>query len=243
MQLQAISVLMLLLISAVSACTAPKPAPSLNFHYTPNTQVDKGNRMTVAMINPDVTGTPANDNSDKEPGPADTIPYAYTNDYALRLKKSMLYDFENILKAKGFLINQSFDSTTQVSAEEKQKIDLFIAPTFDGGPLVTNNQTIYHYPTGTVLITNTGTIRLIGTVTVEFIEPQSMEKIMIKTFNIDSLGLSNSAEYQDQADALEKCMELLNEVYPVLMAKVEKEISKDTLQKLLNNIKNRNNSR
>lgn len=242
MQFKVITVTMLLCLSIASACTTPKPPPSLNLQYTPATQGPKNNNFTVAIINPVVTVTPPNDNSDKEPGPADTIPYIYTSDYAPRLQKAILFDLEKILKAKGLIVNQSFDSIDQVMPEDKRKIVLLVALTFDGSPQVTNVQNIYRYPTGTTHITNTGTIQLTGTVSVEFIEPRSMNKIMTKTFDINSLSLHDSVEYEDQADAQEKCIELLNEVYPVLMRKVEKEINVGILVKELNNIKNLNDN-
>jgi hypothetical protein len=233
----------LLFFSLILTSCTPKPAPSLNLQYTPGPPTDKGKSISVSVINPYVIGTPANDNADKEPGPADTIPHVYTSDYTLRLQKAMLSDFENIFRVKGFTINQSFESVDQIPQEEIQKTDLLIAPTFDGGPLVTNNQTIYRYPTGTILVANIGTIQIIGTLTVEFIDPKSMKKIMTKTVYTDSFGSSFAAEYQNEGEAQEKCMELLNEAYPVLMRRAEKEINVDNLLKALKDIRLLNENR
>ena len=225
------------LLLFLSACLAPKPAPSLNLQYTPAAQPMREQNITVALVKTRILGSPMNDNSDKEPGPADTIPYTYDNDYAPRLQQAMAIDIEKILRAKGFTVKQSFDSLDQVPFEDKRKVDLIVVSTFDMGPQVTNTQKIYHYPSGTNPVINTGTVELVGTVSVVFLEPLTMEKVMTKTVDVTSLNSNRPVEYQKQTEASYGFIELLNRVYPRLMAQVEKSINAYDLQTALKKMK------
>jgi hypothetical protein len=223
---------------SLSACSTPQPAPSLNLSYTPAVRSTRGNSITVALVKPLFTGTQqVNDNSDKEPGPPDAIAQIYNNNYSQRLQNALLASIENILSARGFIINLSFGTFDQIPLTDKQKIDLIVLTTFDLGPLVTNNQTIYQYPTGTRLVTNVGTVELIGTLTVEFVDPLSKTKVMTKTVDVTSLSSNAPVEYNDQTEAGDKFIELLNRIYPRLMARVEKEINTNDLQEALKNFK------
>ena len=64
-----------------------------------------------------------------------------------------------------------------------------------------------------------------------------MEKVMTKTVDVASLNSNSPVEYQNQTEASYGFIELLNKVYPRLMAQVEKSINAHDLQTALKKMK------
>lgn len=220
---------------AVPACVAPQTAPSLDLKYAPvGRTVAPRNNIAIVLLKPRYAARPLVSNDlEKEISPADTVPEIYNTKQSPRLEASLQTDMGNLFNAKGFLVSKTSGSFDALPATDKQKIDLVATTVFDFGPLVTNNQNAYRYPTGDTRYTNTGSIQITGTLTIEFKEPGSHQTIMTKKIDVTALSSNLAGEYEDQAEAESKFIELLNKVYPRLMAKIDKSINADELQAAL----------
>lgn len=205
----------------VTGCVGPKAAPTLNLNYTPSTQQQLSNTIIVATVLPRFTGVQKlNDDSTKEIGPDETIPQLYKNRYAAHLQNSLQADLEKILKVKGFTVIGA--SMEEMPRAEKQKADFIAVISFDFMPEVNNFQKVMRYPTGTVRIMNEGSLRFVGTLVLEFREPLSNETLFAHKIDVGSFGANTPREYEDDKGAEEKFTELLNEIYPRIMTKLEK---------------------
>jgi hypothetical protein len=228
------------LLLVLPACVAPQPAPTLDLRYAPNVPALAKNNITIAVLEPSYRATQQPNAAveetemETEIGPADTIPYKYNTDYVPRLQNSLQADLEKLFIAKGFIVSKASGSFVDKSTSDGQKADLVVAASFDLGPLVTNNQKIIRYPTGTVRVVNEGVVELKGSLTIELVEPASKQKLVTKKIDVASLNANTPMEYEDQKEAEEKFLVLLNKVYSRMMAKLEKSIKADELQAAIN---------
>jgi hypothetical protein len=219
------------LMLVISACMTPQPAPSLDLKYVPSAQAALPNSMILALTQPrSISAPPLSNDLEKETSPVDTVPEIYAAKQIPRLQVSLEADLEKLFIAKGFLVSKSTSSVEGLVATDKQKISLMVVPLFDLAPLVNNDQTVFHYPGGVTRVRNIGTVQLTGSVTLEFLDPISKQKLLTKRIDVASFSANAPAEYEDQAEAETKFMLLLNKVYPRLMKKIEESIRPDELR-------------
>jgi hypothetical protein len=231
MQLRLVVLAMLFI---VPACMAPLPTPTLELKYAPTSLTTPSNNITLTLIKPRYAAIPLVSNDlEKEVSPIDTVHEIYSIKQSPRLQGALDADLRNIFIAKGFLVSKASDSFYDLSPTDRQKIDLIVVPVFDLRPLVENNQNVYHYPTGTTRVINTGTVQLIGSLTIEFIEPTSQQKLLTKKVDVMSLSANAPVEYEDQAEAETKFLLLLNKVYPRLMKKIDESIQANELRAVI----------
>ncbi|HUL01059.1 MAG TPA: hypothetical protein VLX29_09405 [Nitrospirota bacterium] len=225
------------LVLVLYACAAPKPAPTLNLYYSPTVRA-QGNNITILLTRPSYTGSQQlSVSTNKEIGPDDTIPAIYTNDYSVRLQNAIQTDLEKILIAKGFMLARSSDPWSDSTSSDMSKIDFTIFTIIDFGPQVSNYQRVLHFPTGSVVVMNEGTVAFTGSLIIKFVDPLTKKTIIAKTVTMASLDADNPIEYEDLTDAENKATELINKFYPRLLTKIEKSISTDELLAALTDIK------
>jgi len=231
----------LLTLFLLPACAGPQPAPSWNLSYTPPAHhAVFRDTISILLIKPVFTGLQqVSDNENEQPGPADTIAQAYNTDFCLRLQEAIQTDMEKIFKIKGITAIHVADSVEQLMPGDKQKADIVVATSFSFGPQINNSQTIYRYFGGESIVANTGTLQFAGTVTVEFFDPRSSNKIFTRTVDAASLSANTTVEYENQSEAEKKFKDQLSRIYPGLMEKIEKSITADDLQVVLKKIRSR----
>jgi len=232
--------IVIVLFLLFSACAGPQPAPSWDLSYTPTARpaIFHDTRL-ILLLKPVFMGLQqVSDNEDEEPGPADTIAQAYNTGYCLRLQEALQTDLEKIFKIRGMAtaVLQS-DSIEQIRDLDKRKADLVVATSFSFGPQVNNTQKISRFFGGEKIVTNTGTIQFIGTVTIEFLDPRSNGKVLTKMVNIASLGANTAVDYENQIEAENRFKDLLHRIYPQIMGKIEKKITAEELQTALKKVR------
>jgi len=157
----------------------------------------------------------------------------YNNTYVFNLQNAMQISIENILLSKGFEVIKTLDSIDEVLYSDKKNIDLLLEPEFDFGPVVRNERT--NIPLiGPI---DKGMIQLTGKIKLIFSEPMSREMILLKSIDISSIGFNSSVEYSNAKDADNQLIELLNNMYPKLMGKIEKIVDPEVLIQSLADIK------
>ncbi|MBI3753039.1 MAG: hypothetical protein HY266_03205 [Deltaproteobacteria bacterium] len=165
--------------------------------------------------------------------PADyQIKSKYNKDYVLTLQNSISTDLEKVISAKGMKVHRSFDSMDEISYSDKKNMDLIVQPEFDFGPIVTNKRSCHPV----VGCSDSGTILFAGKLKLNFIEPLSKEIIITKTLDITSLGYNNSVRYESAEGADNQLIDLLNNIYPRLLAKVEIAIDTEEVKQSLRDI-------
>ncbi len=233
--------ILLTLFLFLSACAGPQPAPSWNLSYTPPAHhAVFRNTISILLIKPVFTGLQqVSDNDNEQPGPADTIAQAYNTDFCLRLQEAIQTDMGKIFKTKGITAIHVADSVEQLTPGDKQKADIVVATNFSFGPQINNSQTTYRYFGGESIVANTGTLQFVGTVTVEFFDPRSNNKVFARTVDAASLSANTTVEYENQSEAEKKFKDQLSRIYPGLMDKIEKSITAEDLQAVLKKIRGR----
>jgi|GEM_PF-2834199 len=236
----------------MSAGCASVPVTQLSLNYVAPAQGAQTKSVKVALVKPQFAGTQAkapmpavggifgnimNAQMEKYATPEFAIGEKYNKDYAQRVQNSMLSDLEKVLKVRGLNLSQAYDSFDEIPYSDKQKVDMIVVPSFDFGPQVTNKRTSTYIPYYGTKYNDEGTVQLVGKLKVEFIEPMSKEKIIIKTIDVTSLSATYSAQYASKDEALNVFTDMLNSLYPLLMAKVEKITDADEIQLSLKDIK------
>lgn len=227
-------VIPILLFFFLSACMPPKPAPTLNLQYAPAPVTAGAKNMTAVLVKPVFTGVLSGfENQDEEPGPADSISLKYSRDYSPRIQQSLLADITTIFTMHGFAVHPSVDSVDQIMPLERKELDFIVMLSHTIQPQVENSQSRYHYLfIGKTIISNIGTVKFTGVLTLDFKESISGEIVLTKKIDIASLRSNSLQEYEDQTEAETKCLELLNSIYPDLMNQVEKNVRKIDLADL-----------
>lgn len=219
------------LVFILPACMAPVPAPTLDLKYAPTGQAAPASNITLTLLKPHYMNVPpATNDLEKEVSPVDTIPALYAAKQAPLLQEAIEADLGKIFIAKGFLVSKASGSSDNLAQTEKQKTGLVAVPIFDLRPLVDNNQTVYHYPGGSMKVVNTGTVQLAGSLFIEFIEPITQRKLLTKKVEVTSLSANVPMEYEAEAEAETNFLLLLNKVYPRLLKKLEESIHPDELR-------------
>lgn len=174
----------------------------------------------------------------------------FNSEITLGLENSMFSDVESIVKSKGFRIISSAINEDEITYSQKQNIDLIIVPEFDISPLlsVTKAQQCSYMPVvGQSCSPEEGVITLSGKMYLNFIEPMSREKMLIKTVDISSLsnsGLLAQASYVGYDEAEQALIDILNRAYPELMTRVAIVIDSDEINATMadvNKLKAKNN--
>jgi hypothetical protein len=234
----------------VAGC-ATQPVAQLSLNYMAPAHGAEAKSIKVALVKPQFAGTQSKAPTqmggifgsimsaqlDKYATPEFTVSEKYNKDYAQRMQNSMLSDIEKILKAKGLNLSQSYDSFDEIPYGDKQKVEIIVVPSFDFGPQVSNKRSTVFIPFVGTRENDEGTVQFVGKLKVEFIEPMSKEKIIIKNIDVTSLGANYSAHYDSKDGAVNVLTDMLNSLYPLLMAKVEKITDVDEIQLSLKDIK------
>lgn len=224
----------------VSGCTTSYNA--LNLNYT-STQSLKKQEIKVALIKPVYSGSqqisqalssnPYMGMMEDMMPPDFKLSRKYNTTYSVNLRNAMQTSIESILMGKGFNVAKTFDSQDEVSYSYKKNLDLLIEPVFDFGPVVRNKR--MNIPV--VGAIDKGTIQMTGKIKIVFIEPMSRETILIKNIDISSIGIASSVEYKDGGEAENSLIDMLNQLYPPLMEKINSVIHVDEVMNSLEDIK------
>lgn len=162
----------------------------------------------------------------------------FNDDYAVSLENSMSSDIEGIVKSNGFHVVANAVSEDDITYAQKKSIDLIIEPVFDMAPVVkvTKEQSCNPY----FCTDEEGIISLGGKIYLNFVEPMSKEKMLIKTVDISSLsgsGILQQVSYAGYSNAENAVVDLINGIYPVLMSKISNVIDKDEIMTTISDVK------
>jgi len=196
----------------------------LNLQYVPAGQASVPASLRVALVMPQYTGSqPGEMDIEKEPGPDDSIPRIYRDEYLPNIQASLLLNLKKILISKGFTVGKSYSSLEKITDQEKQSTDIIVITTFDFAPQVNNNQTITSFPTtGYRSAGNQGTLQFVGFLKMQFLDSRSGKVLVSKTIDVGSL--SSEVEYEEKEEAEYQCLLMLNGLYPELMKRIDKSI-------------------
>jgi hypothetical protein len=220
-----LEILRVFLVSSISP-TPLEPESSLNLQYAPTPITAGAKNMTAVLVKPVFSNVlPGLDNQDEEPGPVDSIALKYSRDYSPHIHQSMLADITTIFTMHGFAVLPSVDVIDQIMPLERKRIDFIVILSHTIQPQVENCQTIYHSLNKTS-VANVGTVKFKGNMTLEFKEPISGEIVLAKKIDVASLRANSLEQYENQSEAEDKCLELLNNIYPDLMNQIEKTVRK-----------------
>lgn len=227
----------------LSACASTNYS-TLNLNYNPQQQKLEKKAIKIALVkakysanqkmSQQLSQSPLSNMMLQRMMPPDyKIKAKYNNTYVINLQNAMQTSIENIFLLKGIEVIKTFDSIDEISYSDKKNIDLLVEPEFDFGPVVRNERT--NIPL--IGPKDKGMIQLTGKIKLIFSEPMSGEIILLKNIDISSIGFNSSVEYSDAKDADNQLIELLNNMYPKLMGKIEKVIDPETLVRSLSDIK------
>jgi len=145
----------------------------------------------------------------------------FNTEYAVQFENSMFHDLEKILQSKGFRIMTSAITEDDITYSQKKNLELIIVPNFDIAPVVsvTKEKSCNAY----FCTAEEGSITLGGKIYLNFIEPMSKEKMLMKTIDITSVansGVIQSTYYKGYVSAQNAFVDMVNTVYPILLDRI-----------------------
>lgn len=236
------------ILTAILGACASAPAPHmLNLNYSPKSSGAKS-EVKVALVKPSFNSKGfasasgqqgafaaiMNAQLEKATPPDASIAKKYNDDYSFRIKNSMLGDIERVLQAKGFVVTKTFDTFDEITYADKKGVDLLVNPVFDFGPSVANKRDTTTIPYMGTSYSDVGSIKLIGKLKIEMIEPASNERIVIKSLDVGAFGVE--AQYKSKEEAENTVIDLINQMYPKMMDKLEAVIDVDEVNHSLADI-------
>lgn len=243
----------------VISCAAPVQKSTLSLNYASHEVQSKTNEVKLALIKPKYSKNQLNkqmvainqstpfgaimNKRMEEITPVDyRINQKFTTDMSVTLENSMYSDIETIIKSKGFRVISSSINEDEITYSQKQNIDLIIVPEFDISPSVLTSKPLKCTPmpvVGQSCSEEEGTLSLSGKIYLNFIEPMSREKILIKSVDISSLsgsGIIRTTSYIGYHEAEEALVTMLNASYPELMTRVARVIDTDEIQSTMSDV-------
>lgn len=155
--------LLVALILGIGGCATPNQQPPVtpNFVFTPTSSAPAKNGMSIAILRPGSKG------GFLETNRADLRPVI--NDFLNAYRT----DLEKIILAKGFTTAGAYAAFDEMTFSQKERSALILRP-----------EVAFNITTQTGVLGADSTAIATGTVTIEFLEPMSKEKVWIKRFEL-----------------------------------------------------------
>lgn len=242
------------------SCAAPVQKSLLNLNYSTNETQAQTTDVKLALVKPKYSKNQSvarqaqavqqtnafaaiMNKRMEEMAPVDyRINQKFNGEIAVSLENSMFSDVEKMIKTKGFRVISSAISEDEITYSQKQNIDLIIVPEFDIAPNVSTTKPTKCTTMPVVGQTCTeaeGTITMSGKLYLNFIEPMSKEKILIKTVDVSSLsgsGIIKQQSYIGYHEAEEALINMINAGYPELMERVSRVIDPEEIQNTMSDV-------
>lgn len=153
----------------LSACaTVKKETGQLNLKYAfPNENIPKTN-LAIAIVSPEFT---KNENDQ-------------TQNYRENIKGAFNNTFQELITRKGFNIKGPYSTFDDMAYGEKEGAYLAMIPVLKFNLEKTGAEACEN-----TLCTDKGYIRVVGELRLDFIEPLTKEKILVKRINLSDLGI------------------------------------------------------
>ncbi len=151
-----------ILVTIVAGCAPPQPPVAQNFIYTPPGSASpiRGN-MGIAIIAPSPQGS------------FFSRQYANSNSNYPAFFHAALNDMEKVLIAKGFTVTGTFPTTDEMTFSDKERATLIMRPEILSEIAISRG-----------LLGAPSSATISGSVTLDFSEPMSHEKIWVKRFEV-----------------------------------------------------------
>lgn len=243
------------LLSIFLYACAPTVVTNLDLKYSPDFPENKATDIKIAVVRPKYSKADTktvqnvlsnnmmsilNANLEKYTPADQKLINKYNTTFVKDIENSFFSDIQLIMKLKGLRVVQGVISEDELTYNLKKDLDFIVTTEFDLSPVINNKYSCMYMPVVGQTCSNSGTITVGGKVYLNFIEPLSKEKILIKTFDISALANSGQLQpqsYTDDEQALNFMVNMFNLAYPEIMKRIANIIDVDEIRINLADVK------